>query len=81
MKVEKLHLPEAVDDIKRYVQLDKLRIIPTNTGGEHGSADVYENIKTRKFPKEFLDYLYSSDFVKHLYSETEIQSFYKKWQQ
>lgn len=79
VKVEKLNEPEAVEDIRRFVQLESLSLPRSNASEDHGSKEIYNQVKQVRFSKPFLDYFYRAPIFQHLYSEQEISDFYDRW--
>ena len=79
IKTEKLSDSAAVNDIRRFCQLEVLDITHANTGEEHGATEIYDKVRSTTFSKAFLDIFYRSSIVQHLYSSEEIQTFYHRW--
>lgn len=79
VKVEKLNESEAVEDIRRFVQLESLSLPRSNASEDHGSKEIYSQVKQVRFSKPFLDFFYRAPIFQHLYSEQEISDFYDRW--
>jgi RNAse (barnase) inhibitor barstar len=53
-----------------------------NKAEEKSGTEEYQNvIKTLKFPKEYLQKVYSSKFCQHFFSEDEIAMFTERWRE
>lgn len=79
VKVERLSDPQAADDIRRFVQMEQLEMPRSNTSDEHGSKEIYDQVKQVRFSKAFLDIFYRAPVFQHLYTEEEISGFYDRW--
>lgn len=64
-----------------YLGIDGLELKKVNVGKEKPYGNIYQEVlDTVKFSKTYLDEVYSSELVRHFYSEQEIDSFYRRWQ-
>jgi hypothetical protein len=71
----------AIQAIGRFAQLPDFELIRTNEGATGRYGGSYQAaVEACKFPTEFLDMQYGSTYVRHFYSDAEIQGFYRKWQ-
>lgn len=83
MQFEKL--PTLSNYIAKFLGLDEFNLISDKKQGNVSSAKWYYpgylKLKNElSFPKEFIDYMYTSKYVKHFYNCNQIESMVKKWQ-
>lgn len=77
-KMEKINEMENV--FKDFLGLPGFRLEKENVGGEKHYADLYQDFKENfQIPKEFVDELYHTKFMKYCYKDDEIESFKEKW--
>lgn len=77
-KLEKLDRLEK--EIGDFLEETDFRLKNDNVSSKSWHGEYYKNfVKNAKFSQAYLDFLYESKFAKHFYTDTEIQSFYKKW--
>ena len=66
--------------ISAFIQRPKFRLIEENIGANKSYADLYEEVRnTIRFPKSYLEYVYSSKYAEHFYTTEELNKFYQKW--
>ena len=71
----------AIQAIGRFAQISDFELIRTNEGSTGQFGGSYQAaVKACKFPTEFLDMQYGSNYVRHFYSDPEIETFYRKWE-
>lgn len=59
----------------------KITIEPENVSASKSHDETYEKVKAfSKFPAEFLDALYDTDYVRQFWPEDEVNSFRHQWQ-
>ncbi len=75
------YLNECIKDaMKEFLNIEKFLLQKKNVGSQKKQRHIYkEFLDSINVPKEFLDKQYSSKYMKHFYSKSEIDSFYKKW--
>ncbi len=68
--------------MKEFAGMDIKASKASNTSENKEGKELYnELIKNYKAPKEKLDLLYNSKYVRHFYDEKEIKGFIEKWSQ
>jgi hypothetical protein len=66
---------------KEFLDLDNFTLTNTNVGSAKDYAPVYRKFKNCiQLPQAYVDSFYDSKFVRHMYSETEIEGFRFKWE-
>lgn len=66
--------------IGAFLGRDSVPLLPVNLTSEKEYAKAYREFRNRLFLLEdYLDAMYESRFVRHFYSETEIDSFRRRW--
>ena len=79
IKLEKLsecHQPAFRD----YLGIDNFQLLEANAGSQKPYRHLYKNLlECISIPKNFLERVYSSKFVKHFYTDEEIQRFKTRW--
>ncbi|MEM8585777.1 MAG: putative capsular polysaccharide synthesis family protein, partial [Bacteroidota bacterium] len=65
--------------ISEYLGMDSFRITNQNIGSNKAYAHLYKGMKAMKVSVEYLDGLLSTKYVKHFFSEAEIQEIRQKW--
>lgn len=79
MRLENLSI-QGEDAIKTFLDIPKIELIKANIRSNTKDASVYNHLKrTVKIDRSICDYVYSSRFVKHFYSESEIDDMKKRW--
>ncbi len=59
---------------------EKVKLIKVNEASAKNIKGVYKRFKKEiRFPKSYINTLYSSDYVKHFYTPIEIEAFQLKW--
>lgn len=77
-KLEKMD--ELEDVFRDFLGLKEFKFEKGNVGEKKYYADKYREFKENfKIPKEYIDRLYNSRFMKFCYDEEEIEGFRKKW--
>lgn len=67
---------QAFDD---FLGLKDFEVFNTNVGEEKVYANLYKEFKSRPLPLEYIKRAYQSRYANHFYTQTEIESFTKKW--
>ena len=77
-KLEKMD--ELEDVFRDFLGLEEFKFEKGNVGEEKYYADRYKEFKENfKIPKEYVDKLYNSRFMRYCYDDEEIEAFRKKW--
>ena len=67
------------DSMNEFLEIQE-KLLSKNEAKNKDLGDVYKVFNDQiKFPKDYLDKLYSSNYVKKFYSNSEIENFYSKW--
>lgn len=79
--VYKLEMLSSLEkQIGSFLDCPDFRLINDNLTSDTAFSVLYKDFCNRiRVSKEYLDLLYSSKYVRHFYSDSEIDSFYKKW--
>ena len=78
IKIEKID--NCSPAIKQFTGVDKFELKKQNTSDDYWYKPVYDKFKKMFIPnEEHLQKLYGSKFMKHFYTDKEIENFYKKW--
>jgi hypothetical protein len=65
---------------KDFLGLENLKLLKANVGEDKPSAGMYRRFKEQiKFPQSYLESIYTTKFMRHFYSESEINQFKNKW--
>ncbi len=65
---------------REFMNIDKFDAVGSNVAEQKPYASLYSRfIDTVEFDYQLLDNIYNTKFVKHFYSDQEIDSFRKKW--
>ncbi|MDV3350926.1 putative capsular polysaccharide synthesis family protein [Leptothoe sp. ISB3NOV94-8A] len=81
LKVE--HLDHCVEEaFSKFLNINNVSLVKANVAGKRKEqGKIYKQFKQHiNFPPEYLDRLYRSPQVEKIYSEAEIQGFYRQWQ-
>lgn len=66
--------------LRDFFRLDKFKIINSNIGNEKYYQSIYKQFLAMvNLPNDYLEYVYSSKFFKHFYTEKEKESFLQHW--
>jgi hypothetical protein len=64
-----------------FLNLDDFRLITANVAGQKKYYPVYKGfIKEVNLPENYINKMYESKYVKHFYTQKEIEGFRMKWQ-
>lgn len=78
IKLEKLNTVSK-SALKKYIKKD-IELIYTNSSEKKTGNQLYKDIKSNyKIPRDKLLELYDSKYMKHFYTDEEINTFVKKW--
>lgn len=67
--------------LQRFLHSGKITLSNRNSSETKWYSDIYSRFRnTVRFPKEFIDHMYSTKFMKHFYSSDEIDEFTARWQ-
>jgi hypothetical protein len=70
----------AKQAFKEFLDIEDFTLINTNIGAEKIYASLYRKFKdTVVFPNSYIDKLYNSKYMRHFYSESEIDGFRSIW--
>lgn len=65
---------------QEFLHLDRFSLKPANIGRRKDYAEPYERfLKSVTLPEPFVERFYSSTYMRHLYSDDEIDSFRNRW--
>ena len=75
---------EKLNDIRKelgeFLEIENLELINDNVGEEKWYASAYKQaLKGLKLSREYFEYCYNSELVRHFYSEEDIHRFRKRW--
>jgi len=66
---------------RAFLGLQNFELVPSNIGLQKRYKTLYKAfLKEVNLPSDYIDRVYTSPLVKHLYSESEIEKFYQRWQ-
>jgi hypothetical protein len=66
--------------IAAYAQRPEFKLLRVNVGADKAHGDLYsEVLQTIKFPRDFVDHLCDSKYVRHFYSEGERRAQKSRW--
>ncbi|OEF99782.1 hypothetical protein BHF71_00985 [Vulcanibacillus modesticaldus] len=78
IKMEKLN--ELEKQIGDFLEIEDFKLKNVNISSKKWYADLYKDFKKKFSPsEEYIDTLYNSRYMKHFYSEEEINHFRNKW--
>ena len=70
----------AEEAFKDFLDINNFTLVNTNIGREKIYASIYKEFKeTINLPVSYLDKFYNSKYMRHFYSEAEIEKFRAKW--
>jgi len=73
-------LSGLVDVIRNFLGLPEFELSRENVGETKDYAPLYKRFRERiRFDDAFLDRMYNNPFVRHFYSEEDIEAFRRKW--
>lgn len=76
---------ELLDDCHRnafqeFLGLRNFKLVDSNVGSQKLYKDIYkEFIKRIDLPTDYINKVYSHKLVKHLYSDSDLEKFYRRW--
>ena len=77
-QLEKMNSLSGV--IKEFIGAKKFQLVPANRAEDKWYNKYYKVTKKNiQLPRSYVDYYYNSKFMKHFYTEEDIQKFYQKW--
>jgi hypothetical protein len=79
IRVEDLHhcIKQAMQD---FLEIENFELFNDNVGTDKTYAPAYKKFKeTIKFPHDYIERMYSSKFMRHFYTDAEIEKFKLKW--
>lgn len=70
----------ASDAFKTFLNINEFTLLESNTGNNKGYSNIYQKfLKHIVLPENYINEIYSSNYVRHFYSEEEIEALNKKW--
>lgn len=70
----------ANDAFKTFLNINSFTLLESNTGSNKGYSNIYRSfLEHIVLPEKYINEIYTSNYVKHFYSEEEIEAFKKKW--
>ncbi len=78
----KIEIEDSIKEqaIAQFLGKDSFKIKRTNTAETRNYASAYRTFLSElALPKDYIDLMYSSEYVKHFYSDSEIDSFRQRW--
>lgn len=70
----------AQSAFKKFLDIDNFVLTNANIGSQKKYAEIYKRMKKFiRFPDEYIDKFYSSKFIKHFYTNSEIENFRNRW--
>jgi hypothetical protein len=68
------------DAFKQFLQVQNFRLVTANTASRKRYYPAFkEFMQSVRLPREYLDAVYGSDYVRHFYTDEEIDSFRRTW--
>jgi hypothetical protein len=78
LKLEKI--TSNLEVLGEFLEVNDFELKDANVAEDKWYADIYNDFKKSFSPKsDYIDVLYNSTFMKHFYSEEEIETFRMKW--
>ncbi|NET32778.1 MAG: sulfotransferase family 2 domain-containing protein [Cyanothece sp. SIO1E1] len=69
------------DAFYEFLGFQDFKLIRSNVGSQKRYGNLYKDfLDGIDLPVDYIDKIYSSDLVKHFYSDLEIEEFYRRWQ-
>ncbi|MEO1297853.1 MAG: putative capsular polysaccharide synthesis family protein, partial [Cyanobacteria bacterium J06636_16] len=66
---------------QEFLGLQDFQLVQSNVGTQKRYGSLYKSfLKQVNLPTDYIDEIYSSQWVTHLYSALEIERFYQRWQ-
>jgi len=65
--------------IQEFLGIENFEILITNVGREKEYASLYQEFRSKPFPKEYVIRWYDTQYAKHFYSDEERMRFIKRW--
>ena len=65
--------------MRQFLSLDDFTLIDSNVGDDREYAEVYRAFRRLPLPRTYVESVYSTKFVRHFYSEQEIEKFTRMW--
>ena len=63
-----------------FLNIGKLELVSSNVGTDKWYSEMYKRFKRNFKPtEEYLNIMYDSKYIKHFYTDKEIESFKNKW--
>jgi FkbM family methyltransferase len=81
--VLKLEISDTVKEaaLREFLDNPDIELVNTNIGAEKDYSELYAEVKKQiVFDDDYINMMYSSKFMRHFYTEQEIEKFRKKWQ-
>lgn len=79
IKLEKLNECACVA-FKNLLGINEFAILESNVGGSKSYGDIYQRfLDSIVLPDSYIEQMYTSKYVRHFYSEEEIEAFKTKW--
>lgn len=70
----------ACEAFKEFLDVSELNLIRANTGGNKDYGDIYRNfLDSVSLPDSYVNKMYTSKYMRHFYSQEEIEAFKAKW--
>lgn len=69
-----------IPSVEAFLNVEVGEVQPSNTAASKPYSKVYRDfVESIRLPEEYLDKVYSSRFVRHFYSDDEIEAFLERW--
>ena len=66
--------------LQRFLNVEGLKLKNSNEAGDKDYSDLYRRFSEEvEFPRDYLDQMYESKYMKHFYNAHEIERAYSRW--
>jgi hypothetical protein len=73
-------LNKCLKPLSNFLNIGKLELVSSNVGTDKWYSEMYKRFKRNFKPtEEYLNIMYDSKYIKHFYTDKEIESFKNKW--
>jgi len=70
----------ASDAFKNFLDIDEFALVESNIGNSKGYRNIYRKfLESIVLPDSYIDKMYTSKYVRHFYTQEEIEAFKAKW--
>ena len=70
----------ASEAFSNFLEIESFSLVEANVSEQKGYGHIYRKfLESVNLPESYLDYMYSSKYARHFYTEEEIRSFRNRW--